>query len=150
VQNGILVLLFFFAVSVQAYPLHPNLDTTPSSVCNTQNPDFKEFRYHEQIAYCARNVKSETKKYIYDLYEIPLHCRKHFTIDHFIPLSIGGDNSIENLWPEHKSIKAQRPTLEFDVYQSLQRGMIKQQDAIATIYFEKTTFGRRAFNENCD
>ncbi|MCB0349144.1 MAG: HNH endonuclease [Bdellovibrionales bacterium] len=138
--------LFFFVLvqstTVYSYPLTPNLDITPSSICDTDNPDFTEYRYKERIPYCKRNVSSRFKAYIYDLYNISERCRGNYTIDHFIPLSIGGDNTLENLWPEHKQIKAERPNLEYDIYLKLKNGKITQKQAVQIIYDEKTTFGQ--------
>lgn len=138
-------------ISIQAlaYPLIPDLEITPSSVCNVRNPDFKEYRYREQIPYCGRNVSTSLKAYIYSLYQIPKKCRGNYTIDHFIPLSIGGDNSLENLWPEHKNVKAERPNLEWDIYQKLKNGVITQKKAINIIYVEKTSFGQPFLSDDC-
>ena len=58
--------------------------------------------------------------------------------------------TIENLWPEHKSIKAERPDLEYKVYQDLAKGRIKQQKAINIIYTEKTSYGKRPFDTDCN
>jgi hypothetical protein len=87
----------------------------------------------------VRNVSSETKAKIYDLYKIPLHCRYRYTIDHFIPLSIGGDNSPANLWPEHKLVKKTRMSLEEDLFEELKQGTITQKEAIEQIIQTKTT-----------
>jgi hypothetical protein len=131
------LLLQISSVYALAYPLTPNLETTPSSICDEDNPDFSEYRYKEKIPYCRRNVSGKLKTFIYDMYQIPRNCRRQFTIDHFIPLSIGGDNRIENLWPEHHSIKQQRPNLEYDVYEKLRDGKINQKTAIQIIYSAK-------------
>lgn len=135
---------------VYAYPLHPDLTKTPSSLCSEEHSDFTEYRYDEEIPYCKRNVSTALKEYIYQIYKIPKKCRNLYTIDHFIPLSIGGDNSIENLWPEHKEIKADRPQLEWSVYQQLASGQITHEEAIDIIYFEKTTYGSLLSVSSCD
>jgi len=89
-------------LSLLIYPHTPNATVTPGSLCDTQNADFIEFRYQEHIPYCARNVSSVLKAKIYEQYGIPEADRDQFTIDHLIPLSIGGSNDRSNLWPEAK------------------------------------------------
>ena len=135
-----LILGFFILLSVNvanAYPMIPDVEYSPGTLCDRGNPDYTEDRYDEQIPYCERNVSSSLKKEIYELYEIPSNCRSRYTIDHIIPLSLGGDNSPENLWPEHKNIKATRPQLELNLYHSLRDGKITQKQAIQTILKNK-------------
>ena len=85
-----------------SFPIKPN----PSGdVCTKQNKHFKELRYAEKIAYCYRSVSTSLKKKIYNSYGIDWEDREHYTIDHIIPLSLGGSNSEKNLWPEHISLK---------------------------------------------
>jgi len=127
-----LALLFSVFVSQysHAIPEVPDPQNTPGSLCTVQDKDFKEFRYEEQIAYCKRNVSRGFKKYIYALYRIPKKCRKQYTIDHLLPLAIGGNNNLQNLWPEHKAIKSLRQNLEFNIYMKLKKTLINQQEAI--------------------
>jgi hypothetical protein len=130
------VLIFNFSVT-HAYPTRPNPVETQGERCNQNDSDFKEFRYNEQIPYCIRNVDSRKKTQIYDAYRIPVECRHRYTIDHFLPLSIGGNNSDFNLWPEHKLVKATRPKLEIELYNSIKNGLITQEEAIKIIKNEK-------------
>lgn len=132
---AILSSLVVFLVSQVAFsfPKTPDRFQTPGAVCTTQHRNFKEFRYEERIPYCRRNVSSSFKKQIYRNYGVPLHCKSLYTIDHLIPLSIGGDNSEKNLWPEHKSIKKLRKNLEFKTYNRLKSGEISQRQAINII-----------------
>ncbi len=156
--NKILIILsILLNVSlVQAYPTRPNPKETTGELCNENDPDFTEYRYQEQIPYCIRNVDSSLKQHIYDRYKVPAECRHRYTIDHFIPLSIGGNNNIKNLWPEHKLVKAKRPTLEVELYQKLRDSQITQKAAIQTIVKAKTTLTAAAFSsdeqalDNCD
>lgn len=120
-----------------AFPLTPNPQVTPGDICNRSNPDYKQDRYDEKIPYCQRNVASSTKKSIYRVYGIPDHCTGRFTIDHLIPLSIGGSNSVRNLWPEHKFVKATRQALEEQLYKKIAGGRITQKAAIDQILNEK-------------
>lgn len=127
----------FFSVAVFAFPIVPDQGKTPGTECTRNDPDFAEFRYREKIPYCQRNVSEYTKDKIYKLYGIDQRCKNRYTIDHFIPLSLGGNNAETNLWPEHKLIKQTRADLELKLFQQLSNGTITQQQAIDTIYREK-------------
>lgn len=134
---AVTLFLLFASLQTMAYPLNPNPQTQPGSLCNRQNPDYAGDRYPEHIAYCRRNVDSGLKKALYDAYAVPEQCRSRYTIDHLIPLSIGGDNSPENLWPEHKLVKQTRPQLEQQVFEDLRDARITQQEAINRVYYAK-------------
>lgn len=133
----VLIVTFCFQF-VFAFPLTPDPQMTPGDLCTTHDPDFKEFRYQENIPYCYRSVSSSTKKQIYVDYSIPTQCKKRFTIDHFIPLSLGGSNSKLNLWPEHVYVKATRQNLENQLYWDIRGGKITQAEAIEIIVEAKT------------
>ncbi len=119
------------------FPFTPIQQQTPGDMCNTKNSDFAEYRYKEKIPYCKRNVSTELKAEIYARYGVKPQCRDEFTIDHFIPLSIGGSNSIRNLWPEHKSIKQTRFNLEVSIFTKVKSGELTQRQAINIIAREK-------------
>jgi len=144
---GIVLSLSTLALS---YPLVPRQDLTYGQLCTERSPDFKNYRYAERIPYCERNVSRDRRNKIYDQYRIPNNCRNRYTIDHFIPLSIGGDNSDVNLWPEHKLVKATRPQLEQELYNSISRGRITQKQAVEIIVREKTKLQRRQFVVSAD
>ena len=132
-----LFLTLAFSLQTFSYPSTPNPEWAEGALCTRKNSDYTEDRYKEKIPYCERNVSSSMKKEIYKQYNIPEACRNRYTIDHIIPLSIGGDNSPENLWPEHKKVKATRPHLEMDLYEELKAGKIKQKEAIEIVLHEK-------------
>ena len=115
------------------FPVKPDPHVTQGDFCNPRDPDFVDFRYEEKIAYCARNVSRYTKAEIYDLYDVPERCRREYTVDHYIPLFVGGSNHQVNLWPEHKSVKATRQNLEMNVYTELKNGRLTQQEAVEII-----------------
>lgn len=133
------MLVVFFAVLLNVFPVVSAFPTVPDSsqtmgvLCTEQDQDFQEFRYTEKIPYCSRNVSSQLKRAIYLSYDIPTECIARYTIDHFYPLSIGGNNSRKNLWPEHKLIKALRQNLEEELYQAVKWGQTTQARALATI-----------------
>lgn len=123
----------FLAEQTLQFPFVPHASMTTGSLCDEHNKDFERLRYDQKIPYCRRNVSTGTKSQIYDAYGVPQRCRKEYTIDHFIPLSIGGTNHRNNLWPEHQSIKALRANLENDVYGQVASGKMTQREAVEII-----------------
>lgn len=142
------LLCLIFPLMAWTYPLVPIDGMTPGEVCDVDNPDFERFRYEERIPYCKRNVSKSQKTRIYEAYNIPEECRGRYTIDHLIPLSIGGTNSELNLWPEHVLIKAERPDLEHDTFKLLAAGEITQEEAIETILEAKRNFSERLLRDD--
>lgn len=131
-----MILVLVSVLSFQAfavYPVKPNPSQTPGDLCSTQDRDFSGYRYQERIPYCQRDVDRQLKSRIYAQYDIPNHCRNRYTIDHFYPLSMGGNNSMKNLWPEHKHIKALREDLELVTFEELRDGEISQSEALEII-----------------
>ena len=124
--------VFFSGHALANFPVTPGPGTV-GSLCTTNDSDFVEYRYSGKIPYCQRNVSTYDKKKIYDYYGVPEHCRKEYTIDHFIPLSLGGTNRADNLWPEAKVVKHTRQNLELQLFDELRKGTISQADALAEI-----------------
>lgn len=114
-------------------PVTPEPKLTPGELCDARDPDFTEYRYKERVPYCERNVDSQLRAEIYATYRVEKNDWSNYTIDHFIPLSIGGNNADSNLWPEHKKIKALRQNLEMETFLRLQKGEINQSTAIDII-----------------
>lgn len=133
----ILIIFITFTNFVFAYPKIPDSKISPGHLCSTQDKDFKEFRYFENIPYCSRNVSSNLKQKIYEIYKIPKNDRNNYTIDHIIPLSLGGSNNFKNLWPEHYEVKNRRKDLEYELFVYLRDGKINHANAIKTIILEK-------------
>lgn len=113
---------------VISFPKVPDLNYTGPHYCTKSDPDFKEFRYEANVAVCERNVNSSTKDKVYSDYKIPREERKDYTVDHFIPLSLGGSNKKRNLWPQHKSISS--ANIEANAYHKLVKGQITYQEAV--------------------
>ena len=123
--------LFSFAGDLPA-PLVPD-ETTTGALCSEQDQNFKELRYEEKIPYCKRNVATSLKAQIYIEYSVPDECHGEYTIDHFYPLAIGGNNERQNLWPEHKALKKIRQDLEIRLYKEMKDGKTSQAQATKEI-----------------
>lgn len=137
-QRLVLVLAFVFsqiALAEGKFPMGPVASMTPGELCN-ESP---VRRYPENIVYCERNVDTQLKNQIIKMYDVNFGYsirsmrRGDFKIDHFIPLSIGGSNNIENLWPQHKSVYGITDDLEQMLFDKISAGKIKQDDAIRVI-----------------
>lgn len=126
----VLFLSIIIPTNIFAFPKIPNVS---GDLCTESNKDFYEFRYKEKIPYCQRNVSSREKRKIYEAYSIPLKERKNYTIDHIVCLSIGGSNDSNNLWPESRTLKKHRGSLEYHLYYYLKKGKITQKCAIEVI-----------------
>lgn len=142
---AILLTLVVSATALSAdFPDMPNPTKTPGALC-TNSPIR---RYPEGIVYCNRDVDSRTKREIikeYDQefgYRIEQMNRQDFKIDHFIPLSIGGGNSKDNLWPQHKSVYTITDPLEQALFDKISQGRIKQVEAIRVMKEGKLNLGR--------
>lgn len=126
------------------FPVGPNPQTTPGSLCQ----DSSIHRYPENIDYCERDVSTKTKKELIKMYDerfgyrIGQMNREDFKIDHFIPLSIGGSNSKNNLWPQHKSIYKVTDPLEHLLSEKISDGLITQDEAVRVIREAKMNLGR--------
>ncbi|MEQ1878618.1 MAG: HNH endonuclease signature motif containing protein [Bdellovibrionia bacterium] len=114
-----------------SFPLMPNPKTSPGGLCSTSDGHFTGYRYTIKIPVCRRHVTDGMKNQIYNDYGIPENCRRSYTIDHIIPLSIGGSNRYENLWPEHRAVKATRLQFEDEIHLMMEAGKINQPDAVA-------------------
>jgi len=127
------LILSFSIAWADNFPVKPDPKVTQGEFCTTDDPDFVNHRYEEKVAYCVRNVSRYTKTEIYDLYKVPERCRGEYTVDHYIPLFMGGSNRGVNLWPEHKNVKATRQNLEMELYTELKNGRMTQQEAVEIV-----------------
>lgn len=118
-------------------PVKPNPEYTKGDFCNPKDPDFMEYRYKERVPTCIRDVSWARKAQVYGEYKIPQKCWKYYTVDHYIPLFMGGSNKEVNLWPEHKDVKATRQNLEQELYEQMKGGQISQKRAIDVITHAK-------------
>lgn len=131
----ILLLVSTPAFSGNSFPVSPDLQLTPGSLCD--RPDSK--RYPEGVPYCSRHVRSELKVKIIKTYDSKLGYyitsmnRDHFKIDHFIPLCMGGSNNPDNLWPQHYSVFTITDPMEPLLCNKMAEGKLRQADAVELI-----------------
>src|SRR6266481_5314453 len=93
-----LALLVFSTVvfADQPAPIRPDSKLTPGATFDVTLQDVSVPGYSKKV----RNVTAELKREVYAEYGITEHQPGQYEVDHLIPLSIGGSNSIKNLWPE--------------------------------------------------
>lgn len=113
-----------------SYPLTPNPDLSPGEYCTIEDPDFDRFRYEEKIAYCRRNVHPRIKDEVC-LRDGVEERKPRYTVDHIIPLSLGGSNSRKNLWCQHRDIYS--APMEYHYYTLVRDGLMSRFDAVTTL-----------------
>ena len=115
----------------------PDTSFTPGRLCTTSDPNFKEFRYAEHVPYCNRNVTQQMKQEVAAHYGVPKSDWPNYEFDHLIPLGIGGNSSIVNLWPQPRGKtdgSDDKDRLEDLLFHQMQDGKIKQADAVSQIW----------------
>lgn len=131
----VFVLLFSIAFAQPQFPIAPDTQMTPGSVCERSNT----YRYKERIRYCRRDVSKQTKAVLIRRYDSELGYivgkmkRFDFKIDHYIPLCMGGSNETDNLWPQHKSVYVITDPMEQVACEKMAEGVLLQADAIEMI-----------------
>lgn len=143
-KHVLLILLASYSFSAFAldYPTKPDTNLTPGALCERAD----ELRYPERIKYCQRNVESDLKQEVIQDYnrnlgyQITPEQRKHFKIDHYIPLCMGGSNEKVNLWPQHRSVYMHTDELEMVACQKLALGKVTQSKAIDVIRAAKENY----------
>lgn len=90
-----LPLLLASSALLSAQRITPNPKLTPGAVLDVTAADVCVVGYSKTV----RNVPMALKRRVYREYGVRCE-RGAFEVDHLIPLSIGGSNSIKNLWPE--------------------------------------------------
>ncbi len=113
------------------YPIKPDARLTPGKLCDIP----VETRYPEGIAYCGRDVDTETKAEIFAAYRklgYPMSSsnRADYKIDHYLPLCMGGSNDKVNLWPQHVSIYNITDNIEASLCDKMKQGKLSQAKAV--------------------
>lgn len=111
----------------------PDPSKTPGVLCTATDPNFSMYRYAEQIAYCNRNVPTPERDSIGAAYGIPQADFANYEFDHYIPLSIGGNDDQGNLWPQPHVEALRKDVVEQQVFDGMNNGTMTQAQAIALI-----------------
>lgn len=117
----------------------PDYSYTPGHLCSPDDPNFKEYRYAEHIPYCNRVVTQQMKQEISAHYGVLQSAWSGYEFDHLIPLAVGGDSSIDNLWPQPHAPGTPdgsegKDKLELQLYLQMRDGKITQAEAVKQIY----------------
>lgn len=131
----IVSLLVLFSSTSFALVFKPDPTKTPGAYCSPTDRDFLEYRYAEGIAICGRSVSVSLKNEVYTMYRVPPSERTEYTIDHRLPLFLGGNNSKENLWPQPKVVTTTK--LEGQIYILLRDGVLTQGQSVKLILSQK-------------
>jgi hypothetical protein len=139
-KNFLVVLVLGLIFSIEpsmSYVKVPHIDLAPGHLCTPKDKDFVRYRYAENIPYCKRNVTPKRKDKICALYGVTSRKerRTKYTVDHIIPLSMGGSNHDKNLWCQHRGIYTGH--LEYWLYEKLRDGEIRQAEAMLYILSHK-------------
>ena len=124
-----LLATLFTSFACFAYPKTPRIWDSPGRLCTTKDKDFERFRYPEKVAYCKRNVSVRTKDRVCASYGV--YDRAGYTVDHIIPLSLGGSNHVSNLWCQSRKIYTGH--LEFYFYRMVSQGKMRHATALHAI-----------------
>jgi hypothetical protein len=101
IASAALVVVCAAAINGTAATSAPNPTLTPGAT----NPAVTDSTIRQTICVSGytktyRHVTATTKRAVYTEYGIPRSQQRHYTIDHLIPLEVGGSNDLTNLWPE--------------------------------------------------
>ena len=110
-----------------------NLTKTPGEICTTKDPDYSTMRYSGKVAYCNRNVTNQEKIQIGASYGIKPADFSKYEFDHLIPLSIGGNNTPKNIWPQPLGEAHEKDKAEFAAYKAISSGGVSQMEAIKQV-----------------
>ena len=99
----ILPLVSFILAATSTFaadPILPDPMLTPGAVSTKDKTTICQRGYSKSVRHTSRQLKHQ----VYVEYGIEKNTG-HYEIDHLIPLSIGGADTRENLWPESRDIK---------------------------------------------
>ncbi len=72
----------------------------------------------------VRDVSDSTKEEVYAAYGITSHAPESYEVDHLIPLELGGNNTVANLWPEASPGSHKKDTVENELHHAVCDGRI--------------------------
>jgi len=77
--------------------IYPNPELTPGNFL-TMDTDF--LCIPRTVEELAKDTTVETKKQIFENYQLSYPPKKKYQMDRYIPISLGGSNDIRNIWPQ--------------------------------------------------
>jgi hypothetical protein len=104
---------------------------TPGQLCTSRDPDFSRLAYPGKVPLCRRHVTPSIRKTAFALYGIPRAQWSKFELDHWVPLALGGSNSVRNLFPQLLRDASKKDRLENRLYRALKAGSVSQADAVS-------------------
>lgn len=127
------MLILALLASLASSPSVPDPTATPGALCTERDPDFWHHAYPERVPICKRHVTPSLRKTAFALYGIPRSRWSEFELDHWVPLALGGSNSVRNLFPQEKAKALKKDVLETRLYRALRAGKISQGAAVEAI-----------------
>ena len=92
------LLLLVTSSAAQALdPILPDAKLTPGAVRSTDPAEICHSGYSRSV----RHTSGKLKRHVYAEYRIN-KSSGHYEVDHLVPLSIGGADRLENLWPQSR------------------------------------------------
>lgn len=92
------LILFLFSINCYAGVL-PDNTMTPGDIRTTDINIITSTKTSD-----VRSVSAATRKKVFAAYNLPnnsrVECAQGYEVDHLVSLSLGGSNSIKNLWPQ--------------------------------------------------
>lgn len=141
-RHASLALAFLIALGCCALaqpPILPDPKLTPGSTFPVTRADVCVPGYSKKV----RDVPVALKREVLRRYGVSPQDRRDYEIDHLIPLSIGGSNSIRNLWPQSRKTSpwnaGKKDFLEDRLHKLVCSGavdMAEAQKAISTNWIE--------------
>ena len=172
-QAGMIILALFFLIILIFFISDINMPTienitqnmtftnttrSNNSSCSYNNlpyPDFsctsgQAFSFNDTSVICVkgytatvRNVSEKLKNEVYAEYGVISHTTGEYEIDHLIPLELGGDNDISNLWAEPSNITNgfhEKDKIENLLHDRFCNGQISLQQAQYDIVYNWTKY----------
>ena len=88
------------AFSCETDGVYPDFECTPGSIYPVTVKEICVPGYSKTV----RNTKKSVKEKVYEMYGIPVSERKGYVLDHLISLQLGGQDSIDNLFPQRREL----------------------------------------------